>query len=65
MCHYNIHCKGTDHTSNFNSMTSMYKIRNYVLDEIDLMSSSIFYTSATTSNSNPEKTYIKEIIFQW
>jgi hypothetical protein len=27
------------HTSNFDLMTSMYKIINYVLDEIDIMSS--------------------------
>jgi hypothetical protein len=36
-------------------MTSMYKITNYVLDEIDLMSSFNFFTTSGTSNSNIEK----------
>jgi hypothetical protein len=37
-------------------MTSMYKITNYVLDEIYLTSSfNFFSTSATISNSNLDK----------
>jgi hypothetical protein len=49
------------HTSNFDSIISTYKIINYVLDEIDL-------TSSTTSNSNIEnkelhqKNYIPMIV---